>query len=171
MTTLSMRNRDEYGSTSEATRLITIRTNPRASKPRRGRTSSQTRGQTARSFGRGEAAGTAGFGRAGEDMVSYWIVRWLRPSQFRFQPGNGCSRTGPYPVYLLEAGEGRRPRRNRGQRRCRPTRGRYNFRLATVLTRRVAAGWNSHSIRRSVCRLGNPSEAVKRRRTKPGAAC
>src|SRR6478672_6114794 len=43
-----MRNFVEYGSTSPDTRLMTIRTKPRASRPRRGRISSQTAGSTFR---------------------------------------------------------------------------------------------------------------------------
>jgi hypothetical protein len=42
-----MRYFEEYGSTNPATLLMTIRTKPSASNPRRGRISFQTSGQTA----------------------------------------------------------------------------------------------------------------------------
>src|SRR5207245_9542953 len=48
--TVSIRNFVEYGKTRAATRLMSISTNPRASRPRRGRISSQTSGSTARSL-------------------------------------------------------------------------------------------------------------------------
>ena len=44
---MSIRNFDEYGSTNPASLLITISTKPTASRPRRGRISFQTSGQTA----------------------------------------------------------------------------------------------------------------------------
>src|SRR2546422_1057396 len=48
--TVSIRNFVEYGRTRAATRLMSINMNPRASRPRRGRISSQTSGSTARSL-------------------------------------------------------------------------------------------------------------------------
>src|SRR6266498_1863134 len=53
-------------------RLMAINTNPIASKPRRGRTSSQTSGKTARSFGRVVPARTDLEGWA---MCLHWITR------------------------------------------------------------------------------------------------
>src|SRR5579859_7065270 len=46
-TTLSIRNFEEYGSTNPASLLITINTNPTASRLRRGRINFHTSGQTA----------------------------------------------------------------------------------------------------------------------------
>src|ERR1017187_6182941 len=47
VTTLSIRNFEEYGSTNPASLLITIRTKPSPSNARRGRINFQTSGQTA----------------------------------------------------------------------------------------------------------------------------
>jgi len=58
------------------------------------------------------------------------------------KPPNSRSPTGFLPVYLLAAGEAERTRRTGDKQRCRPMRGLYNFRLASVLlrTRRAARG-------------------------------